>query len=258
MADKTRIEWTDTTWNPVTGCSPISAGCEHCYARRMATRLRGRCGYPADDPFAVTVHTDRFCDPLRWRKPRRIFVCSMGDLFHEEVPREAISNVFTMASACPRHVFQILTKRPNRMRSMVDRMMRESGGGIRRPPTNVWLGVTVENQQEADVRVPALLEIPAATRFVSVEPMLGPVNLFQVARPNYYDESPYGWRDWLPRKLHWVICGQETGPSARPCDPAWVERMSDQCVDLGIPFFAKRLPQEYSGRVCRREWPDNR
>jgi len=245
VADQTRIEWTDTTWNPVTGCSPISAGCEHCYAKSMATRLRGRCGYPSDDPFAVAVHTDRFCDPLRWRKPRRIFVCSMGDLFHHDVPREAISNVFTMASACPRHTFQILTKRPHRMRAMVTSLLRDSGGDLRRPWPNVWLGVTAENNEVANDRLRVLLRSPAAVRFVSIEPMLGPVDLMT-------------GRKWIPRHLHWVICGQETGPSARPCDPAWVERMSDQCVDLGIPFFAKRLPREYSGRVCRREWPDNR
>lgn len=172
----TKIEWAQETWNPITGCTPVSEGCQHCYARRMATRLRGRCGYPADDPFRVTFHPDRLGQPLKWKKPRMIFVCSMGDLFHDLPPPEGswpiVDRILRVCNDCPQHIFLLLTKRIEHawyyFRSPV------YNGNYSRSELlgkNIWLGVTAENQQRADERIPILLQIPAAVRFVSVEPM---------------------------------------------------------------------------------------
>jgi len=221
-----KIEWTEATWNPVTGCTPISEGCEHCYAKRMATRLRGRCGYPAGAPFLVKVHPDRYNEPFGWRKPKKIFVCSMGDLFHEDVPFPWINEVFSVIQRCTHHRFMVLTKRPERMRNYISKVLQVRGWPESDIPfPNVWMGITAETQRRADERIPVLLEIPAARRFVSVEPMLGPVDLSQ----------------WLGRSggLDWVICGGETGPGARPVHPDWVRSLRDQCQIAGVPFFFK-------------------
>lgn len=186
---RTAIEWTDYSWNPITGCTPISEGCENCYARRMAQRLRGRFGYSADAPFKVTLHPDRLEEPFRWHKPRKVFVCSMGDLFHEQVPDEYIAKVWEVMSNASQHTFIVLTKRPQRMKEFIERLgwyihdregnpteaVLDKGGKY--TLKNVWLGVTAENQARADERIPILLGIPAEMRFVSVEPMLGPVDL---------------------------------------------------------------------------------
>lgn len=174
---KTKIEWVinqdgtkGKTWNPVSGCTPISPGCAHCYAKRMAQRLAGRCGYPeAPHEFDVTLHPEKVGDPLRWKKPTRVFVCSMSDLFHHDVPFEFIKDVSRVMRACPQHTFQVLTKRPERMAEFAAAI------GIAWP--NVWLGVTAEDQEQADQRIPVLLQIPAAVRFVSIEPLLEPVDL---------------------------------------------------------------------------------
>lgn len=166
MAD-TKISWCDKTWNPITGCTKCSPGCVNCYAERMSKRLAGRCGYPKENPFAVTFHPDKLQEPMKWHKPSRIFVCSMGDLFHEQVKDEWIDAVFMTMDLSRRHTFMILTKRPERMREYLSgrthiiRMVY--------PLPNVWLGVTVENQEQADKRIPFLLDTPAAKRFVSVE-----------------------------------------------------------------------------------------
>lgn len=202
--NRTSIEWTEYTWNPVTGCSKMSEGCQHCYAERIAKRLAGRGGYPADEPFRVTLHPERLDEPLRVQKPQRVFVSSMGDLFHPKVPETFISAVFYVMQKAKQHTFLVLTKRPKRMAEFVDRWIHcdnaypmhawqigadSAAGrplgyghyrrdGQQRPPLpNVWLGVTAENQARADERIPILLQIPAAVRFVSVEPMLGPVDL---------------------------------------------------------------------------------
>ncbi len=184
---KTRIEWAEVVWNPVSGCTPISEGCQNCYAKRMANRLRGRCGYPADDPFRVTLHPEKLEEPLKWKKPRRVFVCSMGDLFHEQVPDEYIAKVWEIMNNATQHTFLVLTKRPQRMKDFLARLgwyIHDRDGypmeavldeGGKYTLKNVWLGVTAENQQRADERIPILLQIPAAVRFVSIEPMLGPV-----------------------------------------------------------------------------------
>lgn len=214
----TRIEWTDKSWSPVTGCTACSEGCTNCYARRMANRLRGRFGYPNDDPFAVTLHPDRLDEPLRWKKPRRIFVCSMSDLFHDRVPPEFRRKVLDACWASPQHQFLFLTKRPKTMRACL-----EARHGYPWPWPNAWFGVTVCNQAEADEKIPVLLATPAAKRFVSVEPMLGPVDL-----------SVY-----LGPPLDSVIAGTETGPRARPMDIAWARDLKNQCVEAGVSFFLK-------------------
>ena len=272
----TTIEWAEKTWNPVTGCSPISEGCENCYAKRMAQRLRGRCGYPEDDPFKVTRHDNRLLQPLKLRKPSRIFVCSMGDLFHEDVPNDYIDQVFGVMThvSVEHHTFLILTKRPERMRRYISSLDCQDWG---LPRGNIWLGVTAENQARADERIPILLQIPAAVRFVSVEPMLGPITLGRYlglpgidrhdrcANCGLEAEKASGrivgnacydgeWTcsiecdDLLNRlgcpleykPLDWVICGGETGPGARPMHPDWVRSLRDQCQAAGVPFLFKQ------------------
>ena len=259
---RTAIEWTDYSWNPVTGCTPISEGCENCYARRMAQRLRGRFGYSADAPFKVTLHPDRLEEPFRWHKPRKVFVCSMGDLFHEQVPDEYIAKVWEVMSNASQHTFIVLTKRPQRMKEFIERLgwyihdregnpteaVLDKGGKY--TLKNVWLGVTVENQEQADKRIPILLQIPAVVRFVSVEPMLGPVDIYKYL--DIYDpptlSNPDGYN---PDKvlLDWVICGSETGPNRRPANIEWVRRLRDQCVSSGVPFFLKQM--EIGNRVVK-------
>lgn len=232
----TKIEWTDETWNPITGCTKISEACKHCYAERMSKRLAGRCGYPTYYPFKVTLHEDKLDEPLRWKKPRQVFVCSMGDLFHEDVPIRWFYEVYKVMEQCKHHTFLVLTKRPQRMANVLEQFEGRSW-----PLSNVWLGVTAENQQRADERIPVLLQIPAAVRFVSVEPMLGPVDLrkwmawdgFRRNIPGFIPNPNY-------RGLNWVICGGETGPGARPMHPDWARSLRDQCQQVGVPFFFKQ------------------
>lgn len=243
----TKIEWCDEVWNPVTGCSHAgSPGCDNCYAKRMANRLRGRCGYPQDNPFAVTVHRNRFDLPRRWKKPRRVFVNSMGDLFHEEVPHETITDIFRVMVSCPQHTFMVLTKRPKRMRSfMFGRIPGIKGHG--KPSfdllVNIWLGVTAENQEQADKRIPILLDVPAKVRFVSVEPMLGPVDIWRWLPQVDGDRVPFEIRKTMiapPRKIDWVICGAETGPGKRKMQLEWATTLMNQCRNAGVPFFFKK------------------
>ncbi len=237
----TSISWTEKTWNPVSGCSPASEGCANCYAKRMAQRLRGRFGYPADEPFRVTLHPERLEEPLRLRKPSRIFVCSMSDLFHEDVPFEFVDQVFDVMATARKHTFMVLTKRPRRLLEYARSRTRETGEGYLNEG-NVWLGVTAENQARADERIPILLETPAAVRFVSIEPMLGPVNLNNIK----YRPGDEGWLSafnegaW-PELGHvdWVIAGGETGPNARPMHPDWARSLRDQCQAVGVPFHFK-------------------
>lgn len=225
----TKIEWIDKTWNPVTGCTPISAGCDHCFAKRMSRRLAGRHGYPeAPHNFDVTWHPDKLEQPTHWRKPRRIFLCSMSDPFHVAVRPHWLQDVFAVIAECPQHTFQILTKRPGKMRTWF-----EWYGDV---PGNVWLGVTAENQSQMEKRAWILKGIPAAVRFVSIEPMLERVYLpsadFGLIAPNF---------SWLKgREIHWVVAGAETGPGARPMDLAWARSVRDQCLAAGVAFFFKR------------------
>ncbi len=262
----TKIEWADKVWNPITGCSPISEGCNNCYARRMANRLKGRCGYPADDPFRVMAHFGRVQEPLGWKKPKRVFVCSMGDLFHKDVNFFWIDEVFEYMLRAPHHTYMVLTKRPQRLYEWCDSTGNRSELLQR---SRAWIGVTAENQKRADERTPILLQIPAAVRFVSVEPMLGPVDFDEIKigcahRPLYCACSA----DCDHAKLDWVISGGETGAGARPMHPDWARSLRDQAVSAGVPFFFKgwgRWIQNPSNAGKRtldgREWnefPDDR
>lgn len=233
----TKIEWTDETFNPVTGCTKVSAGCQNCYAESMARRLAGRFGYPeAPHQFDVTLHPDKLDDPLHWRRPRRIFVCSMSDLFHPAVPFEYVDQVFGIMAEAPQHTYQVLTKRPERMLAFA----QEWDYGDWRLP-NVWLGVTAENQEAADERIPILLNTPAALRFVSCEPLLGPVDLepFFSVYDEHGEPSDGRYNPDGSLMLSWVIAGGETGPGARPMNPHWVQGIRDQCQEADIPFFFK-------------------
>ncbi len=239
----TKIEWAEKSWNPVTGCTKISEGCKNCYAERMSKRLAGRCGYPADNPFKVTLHPERLDEPLRWKKPSRIFVCSMGDLFHEDVEPSFIQDVFWKMEECSQHIFMVLTKRPERMRKLLHVFYK---GSQRILPKHIWLGVTAENQEQADKRIPILLQIPAAVRFISYEPALGPVDFGLVGGPGDPD---------------WIIAGGESGPHARPAHPDWFRSAREQCQAAGVPFMFKQwgefAPQEepgvYQNTICISE-----
>jgi protein gp37 len=238
----TKIEWCDETWNPVTGCSPISEACEHCYAKRMANRLRGR-GYPVDEPFRPTFHPHRLQEPLHWKKPKWIFVSSMGDIFHSEVRVAWIDEVLKVIIDCPQHTFILLTKRPQ---NIEEKLYREASGRVLGDGDylgNVWIGVTAENQARANERIPILQKISAEVRFVSVEPMLGPVDI----RPylphkqmlSSRVQSIHAAAPKNRRGIDWVIAGGETGPGARPMHPDWARSLRDQCLDAHVPFFFK-------------------
>lgn len=229
MSIGTGIEWTEATWNPVTGCDRVSEGCDHCYALTLAARLKamGNVRYQVDgDPgtsgpgFGLTLHLDKLEEPLAWGRPRMVFVNSMSDLFHDEVPDGFIWRVFGTMGRAPWHTFQILTKRPGRMASLLRRWQVR---GLLPPLPNVWLGTSVENQRWAQVRIPKLLATPAAVRFLSCEPLLGPIVLGDSVR-----------------QLDWVIVGGESGPGRRPADPEWVRSLRDECVHEGVAFFFKQ------------------
>jgi protein gp37 len=245
----TKIEWADAVWNPITGCTPISEACNHCYAKRMANRLKGRAGYPADEPFSVTAHHDKLDEPEKWKKPRRIFVCSMGDLFHDEVcdnfPVTQV-RIFNIMFSNPKHTFMVLTKRPQNLQKFVSFFINDENGNPEALPPNVWIGVTAENQARADERTPVLLQIPAAVRFVSIEPILGPIEL-RKSHGRYYDENGCNLR-----KLDWVIVGGETGPGARHPHPMWFVDVVEDCKEAGIPVFVKKAP---AGVQIIREFP---
>lgn len=267
MADKTEISWTDATWNPVTGCTKVSEGCDHCYAETIAHRFAGMAAYP--NGFDVTLRPERLDQPLRWRRPRRIFVNSMSDLFHADVPDEYIARVFAVMAYAYWHTFQILTKRPGRMRSLlssaefVELVDREfcsvpdwaarwpdldfapaaHNWNLRRGPlSNVWLGTSVENQKWADVRIPQLLATPAAVRFLSCEPLLGPIDLDVMM-----DVTGTSSRETMPSAVDWVIVGGESGPHARPMHPDWARSLRDQCTAAGIAFHFKQWGEWLTG-----------
>lgn len=230
-----KIEWTDSTWNPITGCTPVSEGCRNCYAKGIAKRFPVVHGGLFSE---IRFHEDRLMQPLKWKKPRKIFVCSMGDLFHEDVQVQWLNEVFRVIQNCRQHTFIVLTKRPERAKSYL-----RSVASCRAWPEddvvfpNVWLGVTAENQEQADKRIPILLDTPAAVRVVSVEPMLGYVDL------DIPIETGYGSGFGLSTALGYidgVLCGGESGPNARPMHPDWARSLRDQCVAAGVPFFFKQ------------------
>lgn len=308
----TKIEWTDATWNPVTGCTKVSAGCANCYAERMAKRLQAMGQQRYQNGFELTCHPEVLKEPLRWRKPRRVFVCSMADLFHEGVPNEFIAQTWAIMARCEQHTFQVLTKRIARAATILgcegfrERVLHwlihseeyycgicctwyefsgklthcpncgheyslgdvcpscgeedyeltcpkcgtngGSGGLIcacyceseienswlpEWPLPNVWLGTSVEDQATANERIPHLLKCPASLHFLSVEPMLAPVELMEACGQG------------MPGDIGWVICGSESGPKRRPTKLNWVRDLRDQCIASGIPFFLKQMEAGY-------------
>jgi protein gp37 len=212
MSGKSAIEWTESTWNPVTGCSKLSSGCEHCYAERLAVRLRamGQANYR--EGFRIALHEHALALPLRWKKPQSIFVNSMSDLFHPEVPLDFIKKVFAVMVEAGWHQFQILTKRAGRLEECANQLPW---------PENVWIGVSVENGGFAG-RLDCLRKVPAAVRFASLEPLLGPI-------PDLNLEG-----------IDWVIVGGESGPGARPVEADWIRGIREQCRSAGVPFFFKQ------------------
>jgi len=242
----TKIEWCDEVWNVVTGCSKVSAGCEHCYAEAMSRRFDKDWKPWTKDNAAhnVKLHPERLEQPLHWRKPRRIFVASMGDLFHGEVLGSFITAAFLTMAETQRHTFLVLTKRAHRMRTWSEGMAKfwaitqrtDGQKGVDWPLPNVWLGVTAENQRTADERIPRLLETPAARRFVSCEPLLGPIDFTDA--PLDPESTMSHWS--LLDEIDWVIVGGESGPKARPMHPDWVRSIRDQCQAAGVSFHFKQ------------------
>ncbi|MFQ5904325.1 MAG: DUF5131 family protein [Candidatus Binatia bacterium] len=230
MGDKSAIEWTEATWNAITGCTKVSPGCKNCYAERFAIRLQAMGNPRYRNGFAVTLHPDQLTLPFRWSQPRLIFVNSMSDLFHEKVPEKFIRRVFKVMEQADQHIFQILTKRAERLADLAPRLSW---------PPNVWQGVSVENASYV-CRIAHLQKVPSAIRFLSVEPLLGPIPV-------------------LPLEgINWVIVGGESGPGHRQIDQAWVREIRDQCLTDGVPFFFKqwggRTPKEGGRRLDGRLW----
>lgn len=264
----TTIEWTrgddgsmGETWNPVTGCTKVSQGCKHCYAERVFPRAYAKSGRKFTD---VQCHPERLKAPLHWRKPRRVFVNSMSDLFHEDVPDEFIDQVFAVMALASQHTFQVLTKRPERMLECVRRIGKSAktlNDAARSlgytfefawkywPIKNVWLGVSVEDQETADERIPLLLQTPAAVRFVSAEPLLGPIvfdrQVHLERRTKILTGAP------APR-IGWVIVGGESGPKARPCDVGWIRSIVGQCKAADVACFVKQIGSNHRGYCA--EW----
>lgn len=212
MGDKSAIEWTDATWNPVTGCTPISAGCDHCYAKTLSERLQLMGVEKYKNGFDVTLHPDVLTQPLRWKTPRRVFVNSMSDLFHARVPKSYVAQVWDVMRACPQHTFQILTKRPERMARWT----------VNNPaPSNVWLGTSVEDQR-VTTRIDRLRDCRSPIRFLSCEPLIGPLGSIDLAN------------------IDWVIVGGESGSGHRPISSEWVRELRDLCLRDGVAFFFKQ------------------
>lgn len=317
MSDNTKIEWTDATWNVITGCSVVSAGCRHCYAMKLAgTRLQhhpSRAGLTIDTAAGpvwngqVRFNEQWLTQPLAWKRPRKVFVCAHGDLFHESVPDAWIDRVFAVMALAPQHTFQVLTKRSRRMREYLDDKMRLEkiyiqwhtvSGSPREaqdwPLPNVWLGVSVEDQAAADERIPLLLETPAAVRWISAEPLLGPVTFRSytltgrpcfvckvendLGQPRGSMSHPIncGWRHDMERSgkppqresagagIDWVVVGGESGTNARPMNPDWARSLRDQCAAAGVPFLFKQwgeyAPNWYNddagNKIDGSEWTD--
>lgn len=296
----TNIEWADRVWNPVTGCTKVSAGCKNCYAETIAERfwktqyppvpVSTRADLDATSTFHrprkftdVQTHEDRLLDPLKWRKPARVFVNSMSDLFHEDVPCEFVDRVFAVMALAPQHTFLVLTKRPHVMRAYVDSVdrdlrlpcvshprwlgaaeellsdLRDTTTEVPRtwPLPNVHLGVSVENQQTADERIPVLLRTPAAIRWVSYEPALGPVDFTRIRTSRDYVVTLNALRgthnaEWGPQipigaRLDWIVVGGESGPGARPFDVAWARSIVQQGKTAGVAVFVKQLGANLTG-----------
>ena len=232
VGQNSAIEWTEATWNPLTGCDKISPGCTHCYAERMALRLKAMGQPNYQSGFALTLHERMLELPLRWKQPQRVFVNSMSDLFHKEVPEEFVLRVFAVMRQASWHRFQVLTKRSDRLRELSPKIDW---------PANVWMGVSVESG-DYRFRVDDLRHTAARTRFLSVEPLLGPIP------------------DLDLKDIHWAIVGGESGPGARPMAEAWVIDIRDQCRRAGVPFFFKQwggVNKKRTGRLLQgRTWDE--
>jgi len=230
MADRSAIEWTEATWNPVTGCDRISPGCAHCYARTFAERWRGVPGHPYEQGFDLRLWPERLDQPLRWKRPRQIFVNSMSDLFHEGIPLDFVSEVFETMVQADQHVFQILTKRPERLLELSDELPW---------PPNVWMGVSIENRRFLH-RADLLREVPAAIRFISAEPLLGTLEGLDLT------------------DIDWLIAGGESGPGHRPIREEWVLELRDHCREQEVAFFFKQWggarPKSRGRLLEGREW----
>lgn len=283
MSDNSKIEWTDASWNPVTGCTEVSPGCARCYAKTFAERFRGTPDHYFEQGFDVVLRPDKLRLPFSWRKPRKVFVNSMSDLFHQAVPDEYIARVFAVMAATPQHTYQVLTKRHGRMRALLSSEAFQAAVAVhyswaddnpqfvdyesetRRvlagwPLPNVWLGVSTENQAWANVRIPALLDTPAAVRWISAEPLLGPIDLHgpivngHRPRLTYWLTGRPGWGApettatglqlqplEVGPKLDWVVAGGESGVGARPVGLDWVRVLRDQCAETSTPFLFKQV-----------------
>lgn len=235
MSDRTRIAWTNATWNPVTGCTKVSPGCDHCYAERLIKHRGG-------DFATVALHPERMGVPFHWRKPKMIFTCSMGDLFHPRISWEFIAHVFAMMERCPKHTFQVLTKRPGRMAHFSNVFWPNQGHGLGLDsmhecgwPFNVWSGTSLESDKYLP-RLDVLARVPAKVRFVSCEPLLEALDLRR------WLSNDSSWADSLSAEkiLDWVIVGGESGPGARPMEIAWVADIVAQCKEAGVPCFVKQ------------------
>jgi protein gp37 len=234
MALGSEIEWTDATWNPVTGCTKISAGCDSCYAARFSERFRGVRGHPFETGFDLTLRPERLRQPFDWRRPRLIFVNSMSDLFHKDIPHSHVAAVFDTMEEADWHIYQILTKRSSLMVRFVNERY-----STRTAPAHLWLGVSIEDKQ-ATSRIVHLQRANASVRFLSIEPLIGPVGRLNL------------------RGVDWVIVGGESGPRARPMHPEWVIEVRNQCVAAGVAFFFKqwggRSPKTGGRLLEGREW----
>src|ERR1017187_805609 len=228
MIDKSQIEWTDATWNPIRGCTKISPGCAHCYAETFAERFRGVPGHPYEQGFDLRLVPEKLADPLKWPRPRMVFVNSMSDLFHNDVPEDYIQEVVRVMLLADWHTYQVLTKRSERMRELLQTSLRHAAAA-----PQIWWGVSVENRRDGLPRVDDLRASPAATRFLSVEPLLedlGPLDL---------------------TGIHWVIAGGESGPGFRPMDGGWVTAIRNQCKAAGVPFFFKQWGGVHKAKTGR-------
>ncbi len=245
MSDKSAIEWTNSTWNPITGCMRVSPGCDHCYALAFAERFRGVTGHPYEQGFDLKLWPERLDLPRHWKKARRIFVNSMSDLFHKDVPDSFILDVFETMIVANQHIYQVLTKRPSRLvntglvEKITERISLLTGNSSW--PTHIWLGVSVENNTYT-WRADALRKVPASIRFISAEPLLGSLDTLRL------------------EGIHWLISGGESGPRHRFCDPDWVRDLRDRCQDEGVAFFHKqwggRTPKVGGRLLDGRTWDE--
>ena len=237
MADKSKIEWTDATWNPVRGCTKVSAGCAHCYAETFAERWRGIKGHPFEFGFDLRLVPEKLAEPLKWSAPRRIFVNSMSDLFHEDIPEDYIVNVAAVMRLADWHTYQVLTKRPERMENLLTGPLADAAAA-----PHIWWGVTVENRRHGLPRIDTLRRTGAAMKFLSIEPLLEDIGAFDLSG------------------IDWVIVGGESGPGARPLKAGWVTSIQEQCRDAAVPFFFKQWGGVQKNRAGRelngRTWDE--